>query len=84
MTELDPGLQPERTQLAWNRTAFSAAIVGCLCLRGWIYQQNAGYGAAFLLVLIATAAVVAQRKCAVAIPLVLTGVCLAVHFLRLM
>jgi hypothetical protein len=41
----DPGLQPERTALAWTRTACSLAVVGLLGLR-W----SGPFGSAFLLV----------------------------------
>lgn len=84
MTVRDPGLQPERTQLAWKRTAFSALLVSCLCLRGWVTQENHVYGVTFLLFLLAVIAIVLQRKRAVVIPLVLAGAGLAVHFTRLL
>ena len=82
MTMRDPGLQPERTQLAWKRTAFSALLVSCLCLRGWVTQGNHVYGVAFVLFLLVAFAMVTQRKGAVVIPLVLAGSGLAVHFMR--
>lgn len=37
----DPGLQPERTALAWRRTVMSAIIASVLIWRGWI-QALAG------------------------------------------
>lgn len=35
---LDEGLQPERTILAWRRSALTAACVTVLAARGWIHQ----------------------------------------------
>ncbi|GAS72194.1 TPA: DUF202 domain-containing protein [Citrobacter werkmanii] len=35
--ERDPGLQPERTQLSWQRTAFSMMVPAALTFRGWLH-----------------------------------------------
>ncbi|MBS0849397.1 DUF202 domain-containing protein [Citrobacter sp. JGM124] len=36
MNNRDSGLQPERTELSWQRTAWSMLILSLLCLRGWL------------------------------------------------
>lgn len=38
----DPGLQPERTGLAWSRTGFLAFVVACLSLRVGLSATTVG------------------------------------------
>ncbi|MER7889461.1 DUF202 domain-containing protein [Micromonospora sp. NPDC094482] len=47
----DPGLQPERTRLAWRRTGFSVTVVAVLALRIALASDLAGALLAALTVL---------------------------------
>jgi uncharacterized membrane protein YidH (DUF202 family) len=54
----DPGLQPERTALAWRRTALSLLVNGALLLRPAVEARSPALGTAALLVLLAAATLV--------------------------
>lgn len=59
MSEVDPGLQPQRTALAWNRTGLSVFVNGLIVLRaGILAKHHFILGLAMLLLVAAGAAVV--------------------------
>ncbi|MFC0338241.1 protein of unknown function [Kushneria avicenniae] len=58
-TTRDPGLQPERTGLAWSRTAFVMLLMSALLLRGGIVHHEHWLAWSGVVLLMATGAMYA-------------------------
>lgn len=50
----DPGLQPERTSLAWRRTAFAMLVVSLLLVRDALQTHSAWLGATVVILIAAS------------------------------
>ncbi|GAA2028962.1 hypothetical protein GCM10009819_10860 [Agromyces tropicus] len=53
----DPGLQPERTALAWSRTSFAIAVNGLLVLREGVLSERTTLVAASVVILVGSAVI---------------------------
>ena len=59
MSDVDPGLQPQRTALAWSRTGLSVFVNGLIVLRaGMLVEQHFILGLGILLLAAAAGAVI--------------------------
>lgn len=58
----DPGLQPERTGLAWARTAAGVMLNALLTLRAGLVSDNSALVAAGLLLALSAAALFSYRR----------------------
>ena len=55
----DPGLQPERTELSWSRTALGIAVVAALVIRAGVIAEDRALLAAGVLVAVLSGAALA-------------------------
>lgn len=81
----DPGLQPERTRLAWSRTAWSAFILALLSLRAGIHDKAwlclLTGGLLALAAILAVSPLQKGKKQRLAGAVLLSGLLLAFHFI---
>lgn len=86
MSERDPGLQPERTALAWRRTALSAAVAAVVLLRAGLIERSvpgllAGFGSLVLAVIAGWTGLFPRRAVAPRTLLIATAITSAIGML---